>query len=216
MTCGEELLPKFLPAYIKPEIMDKLSYSWGMALGQQLRAMGVEKIDFTVFDEAVHSAFEGKETKMTPEEANQTIQTYLQELTEKQTAKIKEVGDKFLAENAKKENVKVTASGLQYLVEKEGTGAQPTATDEVTVHYTGKLLDGTVFDSSVSRGEPATFPLNRVIPGWTEGVQLMKEGGKYVFFIPSELAYGPQGVPNAIPPHSTLIFEVELIKVIKK
>lgn len=196
--------------------MDQLSYAWGMALGQQLRAIGVEKIDFAEFDEAVHSAFEGKETKISPEEANQIIQNYLQELTEKRTAQIKAVGEKFLEENKKKENVKVTASGLQYIVEKEGTGAQPTATDEVTVHYTGKLLDGTVFDSSVSRGEPATFPLNRVIPGWTEGVQLMKEGGKYLFFIPSELAYGPQGVPNAIPPHSTLIFEVELIKVIKK
>ncbi len=196
--------------------MDQLSYAWGMALGQQLRAMGVEKIDFADFDEAVLSAFEGKETKISPEEANQIIQNYLQELTEKRTAQIKAVGDKFLEENKKKENVKVTESGLQYIVEKEGTGAQPTATDEVTVHYTGKLLDGTVFDSSVSRGEPATFPLNRVIPGWTEGVQLMKEGGKYMFFIPSELAYGPQGVPNAIPPHSTLIFEVELIKVIKK
>ena len=110
----------------------------------------------------------------------------------------------------------MTASGLQYVVEKEGEGAQPTATDEVTVHYTGKLLNGQVFDSSVQRGEPATFPLNRVIPGWTEGVQLMKEGAKYTFFIPSDLAYGPQGIPNAIPPHSTLIFEVELIKVIKK
>lgn len=196
--------------------MDKLSYAWGMAMGQQLRAMGVENIDFAQFDKAVHAAFEGKETELSPEDANGMIQQYLQELTEKRTAAIKAVGDKFLEENKKKENVKVTASGLQYLVEKEGTGAQPTATDEVTVHYTGKLLDGTVFDSSVSRGEPATFPLNRVIPGWTEGVQLMKEGGKYTFFIPSELAYGPQGVPNAIPPHSTLIFEVELIKVIKK
>ncbi|MDE6143564.1 MAG: FKBP-type peptidyl-prolyl cis-trans isomerase [Muribaculaceae bacterium] len=196
--------------------MDKLSYAWGMALGQQLRAMGVDNLDKADFDEAVHAAFDGKETKMSPEEANQTIQTYLQELTEKKAAEIKAVGDKFLQENLKKENVNVTASGLQYIVEKEGTGAQPSATDEVTVHYTGKLLDGTVFDSSVSRGEPATFPLNRVIPGWTEGVQLMKEGGKYTFFIPSDLAYGPQGVPNAIPPHSTLIFEVELIKVIKK
>lgn len=99
------------------------------------------------------------------------------------------------------------------MVEKEGTGMRPSAADEVTVHYTGKLLDGTVFDSSVNRGEPTTFPLNRVIPGWTEGVQLMKEGAKYRFFIPSDLAYGAQGIPNAIPPHSTLIFDVELIKV---
>ena len=196
--------------------MDKLSYAWGMALGQQLRAMGVSNLDNAEFDEGVHAAFDGKETKITPEEANKLIQEYLQELTEKKAAEIKSVGEKFLEENKKNENVKVTASGLQYVVDKEGTGEQPTATDEVTVHYTGKLLDGTVFDSSVSRGEPATFPLNRVIPGWTEGVRLMKEGAKYTFFIPSDLAYGPQGVPNAIPPHSTLIFDVELIKVVKK
>ena len=196
--------------------MDKLSYAWGMALGQQLRALGVSNLDKAEFDEGVHAAFDGKETKISPEEANKLIQEYLQELTEKKAAEIKSVGEKFLAENKKKENVKETASGLQYIVDKEGTGAQPTATDEVTVHYTGKLLDGTVFDSSVNRGEPATFPLNRVIPGWTEGVQLMKEGAKYTFFIPSDLAYGPQGVPNAIPPHSTLIFDVELIKVVKK
>lgn len=196
--------------------MDKLSYAWGMALGQQLRAMGVSNLDKAEFDEGVHAAFDSKETKISPEEANKLIQEYLQELTEKKAAEIKSVGEKFLAENKKKENVKETASGLQYIVDKEGTGAQPTATDEVTVHYTGKLLDGTVFDSSVNRGEPATFPLNRVIPGWTEGVQLMKEGAKYTFFIPSDLAYGPQGVPNAIPPHSTLIFDVELIKVVKK
>lgn len=196
--------------------MDKLSYAWGMALGQQLRAMGVSNLDKEEFDEGVHAAFDSKETKISPEEANKLIQEYLQELTEKKAAEIKSVGEKFLAENKKKENVKETASGLQYIVDKEGTGAQPTATDEVTVHYTGKLLDGTVFDSSVNRGEPATFPLNRVIPGWTEGVQLMKEGAKYTFFIPSDLAYGPQGVPNAIPPHSTLIFDVELIKVVKK
>ncbi len=196
--------------------MDKLSYAWGMALGQQLRAMGVTDINKEDFDEAVHAAFDGKETKLSLEDANKIIQEYLQELTEKKAAEIKAVGQKFLEENKKNANVKETASGLQYVVEKEGTGAQPSATDEVTVHYTGKLLDGTVFDSSVNRGEPATFPLNRVIPGWTEGVQLMKEGAKYTFCIPSDLAYGPQGVPNAIPPHSTLIFDVELIKVVKK
>lgn len=196
--------------------MDQLSYAWGLAMGSQLKGMGVENLEFKDFDEAVHAAFNGEEPKMTPEEAQKIIQEYLQELTAKKTAEIKAVGEKFLEENKKNENVITTPSGLQYVVEKEGEGAQPTAEDEVTVHYTGKLIDGTVFDSSVSRGEPATFPLNRVIPGWTEGVQLMKEGGKYTFFIPSDLAYGPQGVPNAIPPHSTLIFEVELIKVVKK
>ncbi len=196
--------------------MDQLSYAWGMAFGHQLRGMGVTNIDFKDFDEALHDAFDGKDAKLTPEQANEIIQKYLQELAEKKTAEMKSAGEKFLAENLKNENVKSTPSGLQYIVEKEGEGEHPTAESEVTVHYTGKLLDGTVFDSSVSRGEPATFPLNRVIPGWTEGVQLMKEGAKYTFFIPSDLAYGPQGVPNAIPPHSTLIFEVELIKINKK
>ena len=196
--------------------MDQLSYAWGMAFGHQLRGMGVTNIDFKDFDEALHDAFDGKDAKMSAEEAQKIIQEYLQELAAKKTAEMKAVGDKFLAENLKNENVKSTPSGLQYVVEKEGDGAQPTAEDEVTVHYTGKLLDGSVFDSSVSRGEPATFPLNRVIPGWTEGVQLMKEGAKYTFFIPSDLAYGPQGVQGVIPPHSTLIFVVELIKVNKK
>lgn len=196
--------------------MDKLSYAWGIAMGQQLRGMGVKELDIESFTDAVKGVFEGSELKMQPEEAQKTLNEYLTNLQKELETKAKAAGEQFLQDNKKKPEVKETASGLQYVVEKEGEGAQPTATDEVTVHYTGKLLDGTVFDSSVNRGEPATFPLNRVIPGWTEGVQLMKEGAKYTFFIPSDLAYGAQGVPNAIPPHSTLIFEVELIKVIKK
>lgn len=196
--------------------MDKLSYAWGLAMGSQLKAMGVKEINSESFKDGVKVAFDGGTPEIPTEEAQKLINDYLQELEAKATAAAKEAGNKFLEENAKKEGVKVTASGLQYRVIKEGAGKQPTATDEVTVHYTGKLLDGTVFDSSVNRGEPATFPLNRVIPGWTEGVQLMKEGAKYEFFIPSDLAYGPNGVPNAIPPHATLIFEVELISVGKK
>ncbi len=193
--------------------MDKLSYAWGLAMGSQLKAMGVKEINSESFKDGVKVAFDGGTPEITTEEAQKLINDYLQELEAKATAAAKEAGNKFLEENSKKEGVKVTASGLQYRVIKEGTGAQPTATDEVTVHYTGKLLDGTVFDSSVNRGEPATFPLNRVIPGWTEGVQLMKEGAKYEFYIPSDLAYGPNGVPNAIPPHATLIFEVELLNI---
>lgn len=193
--------------------MDKLSYAWGMAMGQQLKGMGVKDLNKEDFDEAVHASFEGKETKLSTEEAQKILNDYLQELNKKNEAIAREAGDKFLEANRKNPGVHVTASGLQYVVDKEGTGKQPTATSEVTVHYTGRLLDGTVFDSSINRGEPATFPLNRVIPGWTEGLQLMKEGGKYTFFIPSDLAYGPQGIPNVIPPHSTLIFDVELLTV---
>ena len=195
--------------------MDKLSYAWGLAMGKQLQAMGVKDINPESFKDGVQVVFDGGEPAIPVEDAQKIINDYLEDLSKKAEALAREEGEKFLSENAKKENVKITASGLQYIVEKEGNGAQPSATDEVTVHYTGRLLNGTVFDSSVNRGEPATFPLNRVIPGWTEGVQLMKEGAKYTFFIPSDLAYGPSGVPNAIPPHSTLIFEVELIKVNK-
>jgi FKBP-type peptidyl-prolyl cis-trans isomerase len=125
-----------------------------------------------------------------------------------------EKGEKFLAENKSKEGVKTTASGLQYKITKEGTGKSPAATDRVLVHYEGKLLDGTVFDSSIKRGEPIAFPLNRVIPGWTEGLQLIKEGGKAILYIPSKLAYGPGGTPGGpIGPNETLIFEVELLKI---
>lgn len=196
--------------------MDKLSYAWGLAMGRQLQGMGMKELNVVDFKDGVRSVFDGSEPAIGVEEAQKLIQDYLNDLQAKAEETAKAAGKKFLEENKKNADVKETASGLQYVVEKEGTGAQPTAEDEVTVHYTGRLLDGTVFDSSVNRGEPATFPLNRVIPGWTEGVQLMKEGAKYTFFIPSDLAYGPQGIPGAIPAHSTLIFDVELIKVIKK
>ena len=196
--------------------MDKLSYAWGLAMGRQLQGMGMKELNVVDFKDGVRSVFDGSEPAIGVEEAQKLIQDYLNDLQAKAEETAKAAGKKFLEENKKNADVKETASGLQYVVEKEGTGAQPDVEDEVTVHYTGRLLDGTVFDSSVNRGEPATFPLNRVIPGWTEGVQLMKEGAKYTFFIPSDLAYGPQGIPGAIPAHSTLIFDVELIKVIKK
>ncbi|MDE7381742.1 MAG: FKBP-type peptidyl-prolyl cis-trans isomerase [Muribaculaceae bacterium] len=196
--------------------MDKLSYAWGLAMGNQLKAMGVSNLNIESYADAVKSVFEGGEPAMQPDEAQKLIQDYLADLQEKAAKTAREAGEKFLADNKINENVKETASGLQYIIEKEGEGEHPTAESEVTVHYTGRLLDGTVFDSSVNRGEPATFPLNQVIPGWTEGVQLMKEGSKFRFFIPSDLAYGPHGVPNVIPPHATLIFDVELIKINKK
>lgn len=196
--------------------MDKLSYAWGLAMGSQLKGMGLKELNIEDYKDGVKAIFDGAEPAISVEEAHKLINEYLSDLQQKAEAAAKEAGRKFLEENKKNPDVKETPSGLQYVVEKEGEGEHPKADDEVTVHYTGRLLDGTVFDSSVNRGEPATFPLNRVIPGWTEGVQLMKEGAKYTFFIPSDLAYGPQGIQGAIPPHSTLIFEVELIKINKK
>lgn len=152
----------------------------------------------------------------TEQELQQAYQQFQKEMQQKQLDQAKTAqssSDNFLAENAKKPGVKTTASGLQYKITKEGTGKQPTATSVVTVHYKGQLVDGKVFDSSIERGQPIEFPLNQVIPGWTEGLQLMKEGGKATLYIPSQLGYGEQGVPGMIPANSTLIFDVELIKV---
>jgi len=167
--------------------------------------MGMKELGIDDFKDGVKSVFDGSEPAMSVEEAQKMIQDYLSDLQTKAEETAKAAGKQFLEENKKNADVRETASGLQYVVEKEGEGTSP-----------ARLLAGIVFDPSVNRGDPATFPLNRVIPGWTEGVQLMKEGAKYTFFIPSDLAYGPQGIPGAIPPHSTLVFEVELIKVIKK
>jgi len=153
----------------------------------------------------------GGNSTSTSESTEQAAPEYGQQIKDNKT-----IGREFMEQNAKNDSVVQTKSGLQYMVLKEGTGAKPGPTDEVTVHYTGRLLNGTVFDSSVDRGEPATFPLDKVIPGWTEGLQLMREGAKYRLFIPSELAYGSKGAGEQILPNSTLIFDVELIKVNKK
>lgn len=167
--------------------------------------------------------FSGEKPKMTYDEAKAEIQKYFTAMEERQReaaaamAKVNaEAGEKFLKENGGRENVVTTASGLQYEVIKEGTGAQPQAGDDVTVHYTGKLIDGTVFDSSVERGAPATFGVTQVIPGWVEALQMMKEGAQWRLYIPSALAYGPNGAGGIIGPNATLIFDVELIKVNKK
>lgn len=202
--------------------MNNLSYALGLNIGQQLKQMGLkDHLDVTSFSAAITDTLQGNQLQMSLSEAQQVLNTFFTELEAKQQAAAaeagktaREAGEKFLAENAKKPGVTVTASGLQYEVITEGTGRQPKATDTVRCHYEGTLLDGTVFDSSYRRDEPCDFGLNQVIRGWTEGVQLMKEGAKYRFFIPYKLAYGERGAGQDIPPYAALIFVVELIKVL--
>ena len=193
--------------------MDKLSYALGMVIAENLKGLGANNVDTTDFAKAVADVLAGKSTELTPIEAQTTVQEFMQKKEAERSKFMRKAGEDFLAENAKKEGVVVLPSGLQYTVLTEGTGAQPKATDQVKCHYEGRLIDGTVFDSSYQRGEPAVFPLNGVIAGWTEGVQLMKEGAKYRFFIPYNLAYGERGAGNSIPPYAALVFDVELIKV---
>ena len=202
---------------------DKLSYALGLSMGQNFRASGIESINVQDFADGVASVFYGSTPKMSYDEAKKEIQQFFEALQAKQqeaAAAMADVnakaGQEFLAENGKRAEVKTTATGLQYEVLEEGTGAQPSAADQVKVHYTGKLIDGTVFDSSVERGEPATFGVTQVIPGWVEALQLMKAGAKWRLFIPSNLAYGPNGAGGVIGPNQTLIFDVELLEVIGK
>lgn len=199
---------------------ERLSYTIGMDIGQSLTGQDMP-LDIDILIQGLRASYLGEETLLTQEEAlaerEKFIQQRQQQLEEQrgEEARInREEGEAFLAANADKEGVTVTESGLQYRVITEGEGASPDADDRVTVHYRGKLINGVEFDSSYSRGEPATFGLNQVIPGWTEGLQLMQEGAKYEFFVPSDLAYGEQGRPGPIGPNSTLIFEVELIEVV--
>ena len=199
--------------------MDKVSYALGMGIGAQLMGMGAEKLNIDDFAQAIKDCMSGK-TQMTNSEAQKIAQEFFAEQEKVQRAKAAELGkaarekgEQYLAENAKKEGVITTPSGLQYKVITEGTGRSPKAKDSVKCHYEGFLIDGTVFDSSVQRGQPATFPLGGVIAGWTEGLQLMKEGGKTRFFIPYNLAYGEAGAAGAIPPYAALIFDVELLEV---
>lgn len=200
--------------------MDKPSYALGLGIGHQLKGMGGDKLNIDDFAQAIKDVISGNELKMGMKEAQIIANTFLQEVEkenqkarEEMGAKFKVSGEQYLAENAKKDGVTVTASGLQYEVLNEGTGKSPKATDNVECHYEGRLIDGTVFDSSYRRGESATFPLNGVIAGWTEGLQLMKEGAKYRFHIPYNLAYGANGAGESIPPYSALVFDVELLKV---
>lgn len=193
----------------------------GMAIGHQLLGMDASEINIEDFALAIKDLMNNKKPALSDAEAQQLVNEYLKDKEAQAAAKheeankaAKEAGIEFLKKNAEKEGVITTASGLQYMVLNEGNGKSPKATDQVKCHYEGMLIDGTLFDSSLQRGTPATFPLNRVIAGWTEGLQLMKEGSKFRFFIPFELGYGPQGAGASIPPYSTLIFDVELIEVI--
>lgn len=199
--------------------LDRLSYALGLSMGNNFRASGIQEINVQDFTDGVAAVFYGSQPKMTYDEAKAEIQkffTNMQKKQEEEAALMAKAGEEFLADNGKRVEVKTTPSGLQYEVLKEGDGPQPTAADQVEVHYTGKLIDGTVFDSSVDRGQPATFGVTQVIPGWVEALQMMKAGSKWRLFIPSALAYGPQGAGGVIGPNQTLIFDVELLKVIGK
>lgn len=200
--------------------MDKLSYALGMGIGTQLSQLGAKDLNLGDFMMAVSDMLEGKEAQVSQQDAQKLVNDFFQKQEEREMERRREAGkgakvagEKYLAENRKNPKVIETPSGLQYEVLVQGSGKQPKATDTVKVHYEGFLTDGTVFDSSIKRGEPIEFPLNGVIAGWTEGLQLMSEGSKYRLFIPYNLAYGEQGAGASIPPYSALIFDVELIEV---
>ncbi len=194
--------------------MNKISYALGLGIGQQLKNMNVEEFSLEDFAKGIQDVMSGAPQSMTSREAQQMLNEYFTKKEKEQTEKSIAEGKVFLEQNAKKAGVVQTKSGLQYEILKEGTGRSPKATDTVRCHYEGRLLDGSVFDSSYKRGEPADFGLNQVITGWTEGVQLMKEGAKYRFYIPYLLGYGERGAGAGIPPYSTLVFDVELLKVL--
>lgn len=193
---------------------EAVSYCVGMSMGGSLMQQDLGDLSPEIIAEAISDIFTGKELKFTPQQANEIIQQFVNEQGEKKYAANKEAGEQFLAENAKKEGVQVTDSGLQFEVVNEGAGEKPGPTSTVTVHYHGTLPDGTVFDSSVTRGEPATFGVNQVIKGWTEALQLMNKGAKYRLYIPQELAYGANPHPGGpIEPFMALVFDVELLDI---
>ena len=194
--------------------MNKISYALGLGIGHQLKSMNIEDFSIEDFAKSISDVMSGKETAISSRDAQALLNEYFQKKEKEQAQNAIAEGKVYLEQNAKRDGVTQTKSGLQYEILTEGTGKSPKATDTVRCHYEGRLLDGTVFDSSYKRGEPADFGLNQVIPGWTEGVQLMKEGAKYRFHIPYLLAYGERGAGAQIPPYSTLVFDVELIKVL--
>lgn len=194
--------------------MDKLSYALGLGIGQNLLNMGVKDLVVSDFAQAISDLLTRKQPAFSHSEAQQIVHQFFADLQTRISTENKAKGKTFLEENAKRPGVVTLPSGLQYEVIREGNGKKPSRTDRVKCHYEGTLIDGTLFDSSVKRGEPAIFGVNQVIQGWVEALQLMTEGSKWKLFIPSELAYGDQQAGELIPPHSTLIFEVELIKIL--
>lgn len=193
--------------------MDKISYALGLSMGQQLLSSGVEKLNYADLAKGIEHVLEKQQPEIAYTEAQTILNQFFTELEQKIAGQAKESGEKFLAENAKRPEVKTTPSGLQYEIIEATIGQKPKATDKVKVHYEGTLTDGTVFDSSYKRGEPITFGLNQVIKGWTEGLQLMSIGSKYKLYIPYQLGYGAQGAGAAIPPYAALIFTVELLGI---
>ena len=195
-------------------LKDKASYGVGMSVANSLLSQDLEDLNLELFTEAMKDVFAKKATKFSPQEANATIQEYLDSQASSKYEIHKKDGTEFLSVNAKKENIVSLSSGLQYEIVTEGSGAKPNATAQVTVHYHGTLIDGTVFDSSVERGSPATFGVNQVIKGWTEALQLMPVGSKWKLYIPQELAYGANPHPGGpIKPFMALIFDVELLEI---
>lgn len=200
--------------------MDKLSYALGIGIGNQLAQLGAKDLNLGDFMLAISDCLEQREAKITQQEAQKLVNDFFQEQERKQMEARREAGkaaksagEEYLAAKAQEAGVVKTASGLLYEVLVEGNGKKPSATDTVKVHYEGRLIDGTIFDSSIQRGEPISFPLNGVIAGWTEGLQLMAEGAKHRLYIPYNLAYGENGAGASIPPYAALIFDVELIEV---
>ncbi|MFT4071162.1 MAG: FKBP-type peptidyl-prolyl cis-trans isomerase [Dysgonamonadaceae bacterium] len=193
--------------------MNKLSYALGLSIGNNFRASGINQIDLESFQKGLQHVLEGIQPEMTYDEAKQVINDYFVELQEEKLKLNKKAGEEFLSVNKGKAGVVTLPSGLQYQVLKSGSGPKPSATDKVRCHYHGTLIDGTVFDSSVQRGEPAVFGVNQVIKGWVEALQLMAVGAKWRLFIPSELAYGASGAGQSIEPNSALVFDVELLGI---
>ncbi|HLT75527.1 MAG TPA: FKBP-type peptidyl-prolyl cis-trans isomerase [Ohtaekwangia sp.] len=193
--------------------LQEVSYGIGVLMASNVQSQGVDTIDLEVLTEGFKDVFHGDSLQQDQQKSMMVVQSFMEKAYEKKAEKARAGNVAFFNQNRTKAGVKETASGLQYEVVKSGNGKTPGPNDQVTVHYTGKLLDGTVFDSSVQSGKPATFGVSQVIPGWTEALQLMKEGDKFILYIPDELAYGERGAGGRIPPYSPLVFEVELIKV---